>query len=99
MAAFLLVRAKVPSAERDAFDEWYQKEHLPDVANALGAANAKRGWTDYSDVGDKADSAIHFAIYQFADVADANRAMGSDGYGRMDTAGWWLNLTGAGKAG
>ena len=83
MSAFLLVRAKVAPAERDAFDAWYQKEHLPDVANALDAANARRGWSAFSDVDDNGDFAIHFAIYEFADVADAKRAMGSDGYDRM----------------
>ena len=33
MAAFLTVRAEVPEAERDAFDAWYDAEHL-----------SERGW-------------------------------------------------------
>ena len=35
MTAFLIVRAEVDSAVRDAFDAWYQDEHLPDAVEFL----------------------------------------------------------------
>ena len=37
---FLIVRAEVDPAARDAFDTWYQNEHLPDAVKAFSAAGA-----------------------------------------------------------
>ena len=38
--AYFIVRATVPdAAKREAFDEWYSREHLPDAANQ-GQKNA-----------------------------------------------------------
>ena len=50
MAAFLIVRAEVDPAVRDAFDAWYQNEHLPEAVEAvLSRATARvaleRNWT------------------------------------------------------
>lgn len=71
MTAFLIVRAEVEPAAREAFDSWYQNEHLPDAAAAFGAAGASRGWSDVDDN-------VHIAFYEFADLAEVNRVMGSD---------------------
>ena len=76
MAAFLIVRAAVDPAVRDAFDAWYRNEHLPDAVNAFDAAGAWRGWSDVDDN-------VHLAFYEFADLADVNRVMGSDALKRM----------------
>ena len=76
MAAFLIVRAEVDPAVRDAFDAWYRNEHLPDAVNAFDAAGAWRGWSDVDD-------SVHLAFYEFADLADVNRVMGSDALKRM----------------
>ena len=46
MTALLIVRATVPDADRDAFDRWYQEEHLPDAVAAFNASGATRGWSD-----------------------------------------------------
>ena len=35
MTAFLIVRAEVDPAVRDAFDAWYQDEHLPDAVRSF----------------------------------------------------------------
>ena len=35
MTAYFIVRAEVPEAERDAFDRWYETEHLPDAKTAF----------------------------------------------------------------
>ena len=71
MTAFLIVRAEVDPSVRDAFDGWYQNEHLPDAVRAFSAAGAWRGWS-------AVDDNVHMAFYEFADVAEVNRVMGSD---------------------
>ena len=76
MTAYLIVRAEVDPAVRDAFDAWYRDEHLPDAVEAFGAAGAWRGWSDVNDN-------VHIAFYEFADLADVNRVMASDALGRM----------------
>ena len=76
MTAFLIVRAEVDPASRDAFDAWYRDEHLPDAVEAFGAAGAWRGWSDVNDN-------VHIAFYEFADLADVNRVMASDALRRM----------------
>jgi hypothetical protein len=60
--AYLVVRAVVAEADRRDFDHWYRTEHLPDALKAFAAQRAWRGWS-------KTDQSLHFAFYQFADVA------------------------------
>jgi len=76
MTAFLIVRAEVDPAVRDAFDAWYQEEHLPDAMESFGAAGAWRGWSDV-------DANVHMAFYEFADLPEVKRVMGSDALERM----------------
>ena len=76
MPAFLIVRAEVDPAVRDAFDAWYQDEHLPDAVEAFGAAGAWRGWSDVNDN-------VHVAFYEFAELADVRRVMASEALRRM----------------
>lgn len=64
MSAYLVVRAVVPEAERSAFDQWYHTEHLPDAVKAFAAQRGWRGWS-------RTDPSVHYAFYQFADVAAA----------------------------
>ena len=64
MTAYLIVRAEVPEADRDAFDAWYRAEHLPDAKAAFRCVNAKRGWSDVTP-------GIHIAIYEFTDLDTA----------------------------
>ena len=61
MPAYLIVRAEVPEADRDAFDTWYETEHLPDAVKAFDATTAYRGWSDV-------DPGVHMAFYQFPDL-------------------------------
>ena len=35
MAAYLIVEAEVEEESRDAFDLWYENEHLPDAIKAF----------------------------------------------------------------
>jgi hypothetical protein len=62
--AWLVVRAVVPEADRSDFDHWYHTEHLPEAAKAFAAQRAWRGWS-------RTDASVHYAFYQFADVAAA----------------------------
>ncbi len=64
MSAYLVVRAVVADADRRDFDHWYRTEHLPDAVKAFGA---QRGWRAWS----RTDPSVHYAFYQFPDVAAA----------------------------
>ncbi len=68
MPAYLLVRAIVPEADRDAFEVWYQTEHLPDAKKAFNARSARRGWSDVTP-------GIHVAMYEFPDLATAQATL------------------------
>jgi hypothetical protein len=71
MKACFMVRAVVAdAADRPAFDRWYEKEHLPDAVKAFGAT---RGWRCWS----RTDPAVHYAFYEFADLAQAEAIPGS----------------------
>ena len=76
MPAYLIVRAEVDPTVREAFDAWYQNEHLPDAVRAFEARGAWRGWS-------AVDEGVHVAFYEFADLADVNRVMGSEALKRM----------------
>lgn len=72
MSAYFMVRAQVmDSMVEDAFDRWYQEEHLPDAVKAFGARRAWRGWSD-------SDPSVHYAFYEFADIEGARAIQGSD---------------------
>jgi len=72
MSALFIVRAQiVDPAVRDDFDRWYRDEHLPD---ALKAFNARRAWRGWSEV----DSRVHYAFYEFDDLAGVQAIQGSD---------------------
>ena len=77
MPAWFIVRAKVvdPSV-KDAFDRWYQEEHLPDALKAFGARRAWRGWS-------ATDPLVHHAFYEFDDLARAQAIQGTDGLKRL----------------
>ncbi|MDP1868906.1 MAG: hypothetical protein Q8L13_21535 [Bradyrhizobium sp.] len=70
--AYFVVRATVADpAKRAAFDEWYQKEHLPDATKAFGVTKARRLWS-------ASDPSLHMAMYEFADLAALERGTGGD---------------------
>lgn len=60
---YLMVRATLrDAADHDAFDRWYEREHLPDAKRGFGADRAWRCWS-------RTDPAVHIAFYEFADAA------------------------------
>lgn len=71
MTAYLIVQADVPAADREAFDRWYEKEHLPDALAAFRARSAWRGWSE-------SEPGHHYAWYEFDDVAAASSIADSD---------------------
>ena len=64
MKGVFIVRAEVPEADRAAFEDWYQNEHLKEAEEMFKATGAWRGWS-------RVDSAIHMAFYEFASVEAA----------------------------
>ncbi len=77
MTACFIVRAQIVDATaKDAFDRWYQDEHLPD---ALEAFNARRAWRGWSEV----EADVHYAVYAFDDVTAARAILESDALERL----------------
>lgn len=77
MTALFIVRAHVADKPtRDAFDRWYQDDHLPD---ALKTFNARRAWRGWSEV----DATLHYAVYEFDDVSGARAIQGSEALKRL----------------
>jgi hypothetical protein len=71
MPAQFIVRAQMLDATiKGDFDRWYQDEHLRDAHKAFGATRAYRGWS-------QVDPTVHYAIYEFDDLARANAIPGS----------------------
>lgn len=71
-AAFFVVRSTVADAsKRKAFDEWYQREHLPDAVKVFGVKKAWRFWS-------VSDPSLHQAAYEFPDQAALDRVMSGD---------------------
>jgi hypothetical protein len=69
--AYFIVRAVVIEPLRQKFDHWYSTDHLP---RALADFKAEKAWRFWSTV----DAAVHYAVYQFADMARLDAAMKSD---------------------
>jgi hypothetical protein len=79
MTAYFIVRAKVAdAAEKHSFDRWYQNEHLPDARKAFKARCAWRGWSSV-------DPNVHYAYYEFDDMAQAQKIPSSDALKRLVT--------------
>jgi hypothetical protein len=72
--AYLMVRAQVAGeADRAPFDRWYAGHHLP---LAMEKFPAERGWRFWS----RSDPAVHYAVYQFSDLATLRRALDGPGF-------------------
>lgn len=70
--AYLLVRSVVSEPSlREKFDRWYGTDHTPFACALLGADRAWRYWS--AD-----DPSVHYAQYEFADLATARQALSSE---------------------
>lgn len=77
MTAVFMVRAQIAGEDmKQAFDRWYGDEHLPDALKAFKAQRAWRGWS--AD-----DALIHYAWYEFKDLASAQAIAGSEELKRL----------------
>ena len=77
MKAWFVVRAQIAEARmKESFDRWYHDEHLPD---ALRSFNARRAWRAWSD----SDPCLHYAWYEFDDLASAKAILGSEALKRL----------------
>ncbi|SRR5258708_6367851 len=69
---FFVVRATVSDpAKRQAFDDWYRREHLPQAVAVFGVEKAWRFWGVDSP-------SVHQATYQFEDRASLDRAINGE---------------------
>ena len=71
--AYFVVRSVVEEPLRQKFDHWYSADHLP---CALADFKAEMAWRFWSTM----DAAVHYAVYQFPDMARLDAAMKSDGF-------------------
>ena len=71
--AYFMVRAVVEEPLRQKFDHWYSTHHLP---MALAEFKAEKCWRFWSAV----DAAVHYAVYQFPDMARLDAAIKSQGF-------------------
>ena len=77
MAAWFMVRAQIADAGmKEAFERWYRDEHLPDALKSFKARRAWRGWSDI-------DPCVHYAWYEFDDLASAKAIVGSESLKRL----------------
>ena len=77
MSACFVVRAQVvDESVKEAFERWYRDEHLPDAMKTFGARSAWRAWSDV-------DPSIHYAYYEFDDIATVRALPRSEGMKRL----------------
>jgi hypothetical protein len=74
--SFFLVRAVVAPHLREKFEHWYSANHLPFALRVFKCEKAWRFWSEVED-------GMHYAVYQFADKARLDAALGSDGFKAM----------------
>lgn len=74
MTAHLIVRSVLTESDaRDAFDRWYGEDHMP---QAISAFRPNRCWRSWSAL----DSAVHYANYEFSDIAQVKEMMASSAF-------------------
>jgi hypothetical protein len=71
--AYFMVRSVVEEPLRPKFDQWYSSHHLPMAFDEFKAEKCWRFWS-------MADAGVHYAVYQFADMARLDAALKSDGF-------------------
>jgi hypothetical protein len=71
--AYFMVRSVVEEPLRKKFDAWYSSHHLP---MALSEFKAEKCWRFWS----AADPGVHYAVYEFPDMARLDAALASAGF-------------------
>jgi heme-degrading monooxygenase HmoA len=67
------VRATISAAQEEAYNQWYHKEHCPQVLCFPGAVSARRYKTILSD-----DDYQYMAVYEFESEETFERFQNSD---------------------
>jgi antibiotic biosynthesis monooxygenase (ABM) superfamily enzyme len=68
-----VVKATIPPDKEDAFNRWYNEEHVPDVLKFRGLVSAHR----YKAI-EGEDKYQYMAVYEFQDEATYKRFAASD---------------------
>jgi hypothetical protein len=71
--AFFMVLSVVEEPLRQKFDHWYSTHHLPMALNDFKAEKCWRFWST-------PDPGVHYAVYQFPDMAKLDAALKSDAF-------------------
>ena len=72
--AYLMVRSQVTNAaDREKFDRWYATGHVPMAMDRFRCQKAWRFWS-------RSDPAVHYALYQFADMATLHARLEEPGF-------------------
>ena len=71
--AYFVVRSVVEPPLRQRFDQWYSSHHLP---MALSEFKCEKCWRFWSAL----YAGVHYAAYQFTDLARLDAALNSDGF-------------------
>ena len=71
--AYFIVRSIVEPPLRQRFDRWYSEEHLPMAHKEFKCEKCWRFWSAL-------DGGVHYAAFQFADMARLDAALASDGF-------------------
>ena len=71
--AYFMVRSMVDEPLRQKFDHWYSTHHLPMALNDFKAEKSWRFWS-------KPDPGVHYAVYEFAEMAKLDAALKSDAF-------------------
>ena len=71
--AYFMVRSVVEEPLRQKFDHWYSTHHLPMALNDFKAEKCWRFWS-------AADAGVHYAVYQFSDMAKLDAALKSHAF-------------------
>ena len=72
--AYFMVRSQVTNAaDREKFDHWYGAHHVPMAMDRFRCEKAWRLWS-------RSDPSVHYALYQFADVATLRARLDEPGF-------------------
>jgi len=73
--AFVLVRSVLANPEdREAFNHWYETDHYPLIFSKV--PDVTQAWRFWS----RAEPAVHYALGEFANMTELQRAASSDGF-------------------
>ncbi|MBL28994.1 MAG: hypothetical protein CMM50_15745 [Rhodospirillaceae bacterium] len=76
--ALFIVKASITPDQEDAFNEWYSREHSPQLLEYHGAVSARRYKTIMGD-----DTYQYMAVYEFESEETFRAFMESDHFAKL----------------